>query len=55
MHRFCCPDAVLKGECDILAPCALGGVITADNAPGLRAKVLAAMEPLLAKVKPIGA
>lgn len=35
------PDELLLQPCDILAPCALGQVITANNAPHLRCRVLA--------------
>lgn len=35
------PDELLLRECDILAPCAVGGVIHAGNAADLRCKILA--------------
>jgi len=35
------PDRLLCQSCDILAPCALDRVITADNAPRLRCRILA--------------
>lgn len=35
------PAGLLEQPCDILAPCALDRVITADNAPRLRCKILA--------------
>ncbi len=35
------PAALLLQSCDILAPCALDRVITADNAPQLRCRILA--------------
>lgn len=35
------PESLLRQPCDILAPCALDRVITADNAPHLRCRILA--------------
>ncbi len=35
------PADLLLLECDVLAPCAIGNVITGENAPKLRCKVLA--------------
>lgn len=35
------PETLLRQPCDILAPCALDRVITADNAPHLRCRILA--------------
>ena len=35
------PQMLLRQPCDILAPCALDSVITAENAPHLRCRVLA--------------
>ena len=35
------PDELLTRPCDVLAPCALDRVITRDNAPALRCRVLA--------------
>jgi glutamate dehydrogenase (NAD(P)+) len=35
------PDELLNQPCDILAPCALDRVITADNAPHLKCRILA--------------
>lgn len=35
------PGEMLCQPCDILAPCAIGGVITRENAPKLRCKILA--------------
>lgn len=35
------PEALLRQPCDILAPCALDRVITAENAPHLRCRILA--------------
>jgi leucine dehydrogenase len=34
------PQAAMLAECDVLAPCALGGAITAANAPALQAEVV---------------
>ncbi|HEX2129041.1 MAG TPA: Glu/Leu/Phe/Val dehydrogenase dimerization domain-containing protein [Solirubrobacterales bacterium] len=34
------PDAALLAECDVLAPCALGGAITRENASKLRAEIV---------------
>ncbi len=34
------PGAAMLAECDVLAPCALGGAITADNAPALQAEII---------------
>ena len=35
------PDAALTAEVDVLAPCALGGVLTAEIVPQLRCRVIA--------------
>ena len=35
------PDAALETECDVLAPCAVGGVLNARSIPGLRCRVVA--------------
>lgn len=35
------PDAILFAECDILAPCALGGVLNEDTVPLLRTQIVA--------------
>jgi glutamate dehydrogenase/leucine dehydrogenase len=35
------PDAALTTECDVLAPCATGGIINARSIPQLRCKVVA--------------
>lgn len=35
------PDELLTIPCDVLAPCALGGVLTADLAPRLRCRLVA--------------
>lgn len=34
-------ESMLEEPCDILCPCATQGVITADNAPRIRAKIIA--------------
>lgn len=34
------PEAAMLAECDVVAPCALGGAITADNAPLLGAEIV---------------
>jgi leucine dehydrogenase len=34
------PAAAMLAECEVLAPCALGGAITADNAPVLQAEII---------------
>ncbi|MEV8466580.1 Glu/Leu/Phe/Val dehydrogenase dimerization domain-containing protein [Fluviibacterium sp. DFM31] len=34
-------DAILSAEADVFAPCALGGVLTAQNVAGLKAKIIA--------------
>ena len=33
--------SLLEEECDILCPCAVEGVITAENAPRIKARVVA--------------
>jgi leucine dehydrogenase len=35
------PDAALSVECDVLAPCAVGGVLNAQTIPGLHCRVIA--------------
>ena len=35
------PDAVLAVECDVLAPCAVGGIINSRSIPTLRCRVIA--------------
>jgi leucine dehydrogenase len=35
------PDQILKVECDVLAPCALGGIINEKSIPELRCKAIA--------------
>ncbi|OLC04830.1 MAG: hypothetical protein AUI15_00575 [Actinobacteria bacterium 13_2_20CM_2_66_6] len=35
------PEAALTTECDVLAPCATGGMINARSIPGLRCRVIA--------------
>jgi leucine dehydrogenase len=39
--RVVSPDAVLAEPCDVLAPCALGGVLDADTIPRLRCRIVA--------------
>jgi len=34
------PERAAGGECDVLAPCALGGVVTAETLPALRCEVI---------------
>jgi len=34
------PDAAIEAPCDVLAPCALGGVVTENAAPRLRARIV---------------
>ncbi|MDH5492793.1 MAG: hypothetical protein OEY14_12640 [Myxococcales bacterium] len=38
--RVLAPEAVLRADCDLLSPCAIGGVIGAEQARAIRAKVL---------------
>ena len=40
--RTATPDEILTVECDILSPCALGGVIDANLARKLRCRIIAA-------------
>ena len=35
------PDEALRTECDVYAPCALGGTLTADSIPRLRCRIVA--------------
>lgn len=35
------PDAALTVDCDVLAPCAVGGILNADTIPHLRCKTIA--------------
>jgi leucine dehydrogenase len=35
------PEAILSSDVDVLAPCALGGILSQETIPGLRAKVIA--------------
>jgi leucine dehydrogenase len=39
--RTVAPDDALTTECDVLAPCAVGGVLNERSIPGLRCKVIA--------------
>lgn len=34
-------EAILKTECDVLAPCALGGILNARSIPEIRAQIIA--------------
>jgi leucine dehydrogenase len=36
-----CPDSILNADCDIFAPCALGGVLNPQTIPQLRCRVVA--------------
>jgi leucine dehydrogenase len=38
--RVVAPDAILSTECDVLAPCALGGVLNPATLPRLRARIV---------------
>ncbi len=38
--RVVAPGAIFSAECDVLAPCALGGVLSAETAPRLRARII---------------
>jgi len=38
---FVAPEEVFDAECDIFAPCALGGVLNADTIPRLRCRIVA--------------
>jgi leucine dehydrogenase len=35
------PEAILETECDVLSPCATGGVLNAETIPALRCRVIA--------------
>jgi leucine dehydrogenase len=39
--RVVSPDAALTAECDVLAPCAVGGMLNAETIPHLRCKAVA--------------
>lgn len=39
--NICDPEEILKVECDVLAPCAFGGIINSRTIPDLRCKILA--------------
>jgi leucine dehydrogenase len=39
--RVVSPDSVLTVECDVLAPCAVGGIINSRSIPTLRCRVIA--------------
>jgi leucine dehydrogenase len=34
-------DGVLEAECDVVAPCAVGGILSAESVPGLRCRIVA--------------
>lgn len=34
------PDEILSAECDVLAPCALGGIISRETIPRIRARIV---------------
>jgi len=38
--RVVSPDEILTTPCDVLAPCALGGVVTSENAAAIRARIV---------------
>ncbi len=38
--RIVAPEEILSAECDVLAPCALGGVISAETLERLRARIV---------------
>ncbi len=38
---ICDPEEVLKVECDVLSPCAFGGIINSQTIPELRCKIIA--------------
>lgn len=38
--RVVAPEEILAAECDVLAPCALGGVVNSETIPHLRARIL---------------
>ena len=38
--RVVVPEEILETECDVLAPCALGGVISAETLPRIRARIV---------------
>ena len=38
--RVVAPDEILSTPCDVLAPCALGGVITTENAASIQARIV---------------
>jgi leucine dehydrogenase len=38
--RAVVPEEILHAECDVLAPCALGGAISPENVGGIRAKIV---------------
>jgi glutamate dehydrogenase/leucine dehydrogenase len=40
-HTFVTPDAVIGVECDVYAPCAIGGTLNAESIPRLRCRIAA--------------
>jgi len=38
---FCPPEEIFKVDCDIFAPCALGGILNASTIPQLKCKIVA--------------
>jgi leucine dehydrogenase len=38
--RLAPPEDILAADCDVLAPCALGGVISPDSVAGIRARIV---------------
>lgn len=39
--KYCAPDEIWKVECDVFAPCALGGILNAQTIPQLKCKAVA--------------
>jgi len=39
--RVVAPEEIVSAECDVLSPCAMGGVITVDSIPRLRCRAVA--------------
>jgi len=39
--KLCLPDEILYTECDVLAPCAMGGVLNSDSIPKFRCQAVA--------------
>jgi leucine dehydrogenase len=38
--RICAPEEILFAECDVLAPCALGGAVNRSTIPRIRARII---------------